>query len=77
MKCIFCERSVIGSSDAVTVDGGAPSHRHCYHFELMSQRVFKNLKLKALTDYELQELGDLVKQEKNSRDESADMVELF
>ncbi|GAA3912353.1 hypothetical protein GCM10022277_03860 [Litoribacillus peritrichatus] len=77
MKCVFCERSVIGSSDAVSIDGGAPAHQNCYQFQLLSQRVFKNIQLKSLSDHELEELEDLVKQEKNSREESFEMVELF
>ncbi|MFC3150192.1 DUF2175 domain-containing protein [Litoribrevibacter euphylliae] len=61
----------------VTVEGGAPAHANCYQFDLMSQRVFKSLKLTALTDSELNDLFDLVKLEMNSRSPAANDVELF
>lgn len=77
MRCIYCDQSVIGSDVAITVEGGAPAHSNCYQYELMSQRVFKNIKLTALTDSELNELQDLVKLEMNSRSSVADEVDLF
>lgn len=77
MRCIYCGQNVVGSGNAVTIQGGAPAHAHCYQFELMSQRIFRHLKLTSLTDLELGELHDLVKLEVNSRDKTADEVELF
>ena len=77
MRCIYCDQTVVGSGNAVTIEGGAPAHAHCYQYELMSRRIFKHLRLTALTDGELNELQDLVKLEVNSRNEIADEVELF
>ena len=77
VRCVFCGASVIGSGAAVTIEGGAPAHAHCYQYELMSQRIFKHLKLTDLSDGELTELQDLVKLEVNSRSDAADEVELF
>ena len=77
MRCIYCDSSVVGSRDVLTIEGGAPAHTNCHQFELMSQRVFRNLKLTALTDSELNELHDLLKLEMNSRSAASNEVELF
>lgn len=77
MRCVYCDANVVGSGSAVTIEGGAQAHAHCYQFELMSQRIFKHLKLTTLSDRELTELHDLVKLEVNSRSDFADEVELF
>ena len=77
MRCVFCDKSVIGVGNVVTIQGGAPAHLDCHKFQLMSQRVFKGIKLTTLSDSELTELSDLVKQEMNSRAPQMDAVELF
>lgn len=77
MRCVYCNGNVVGDKTAVTIQGGAPAHANCHEFQLLSQRVFKNLKLTALTDVELNELQDLVKVELNSRAPQVEAVELF
>lgn len=77
MRCVYCDCNVVGSRDVVAVEGGAPAHANCYQFDLMSQRVFKSLKLTALTDSELNDLFDLVRLEMNSRSPAANNIELF
>ncbi|GLQ32086.1 hypothetical protein GCM10007876_25650 [Litoribrevibacter albus] len=77
MRCVYCDASVVGSRDAVTVEGGAPAHANCYKYKLVSQRVFRDIKLTDLTDSELNELHELVKSEVNSRSVVCDEIELF
>jgi len=68
---------MIGSSDPITINGGAPAHSHCHQFELMSQRIFKNIQLTTLSNKELDELNELVLLELNSRNKINDSVDLF
>ena len=77
MRCVFCNQSLIGSADAISIEGGAPSHRKCYQMEQLSKRIFKGLELAALADGELVELQDLIRQEQNSRSPGELEVELF
>lgn len=78
MRCIYCGQVVVGER-GMTVPGVGSAHRSCHTADLMLRRTFKDLELAGLTDEELQELEELLMQEKRARnrsDEEED-VELF
>lgn len=77
MRCIFCSNLVFGEQ-GVTVDGHGPGHRHCLETHKSQQRQFGGIDLNTLSDTQLHELEELLKQEKNARSGvAAESVVLF
>lgn len=76
MKCIYCNKTVIGM-DAMSVSGRGSAHSRCHQFELVSKRVFRGISLTDLPDVDLDELHHMILLERNSRSMTDNGIELF
>ena len=77
MRCVYCEKGIVGQKDVVVVVGKGPAHEVCYEQNLISLRIFKGLCMSTLSVDELLELKEMAMIELNSRDTSESDIELF
>lgn len=80
MRCIYCEKNVVGLGDneIVMIQGEGPAHRSCHERHAMNERRFGSLNLQILDDEMLNELKELVLTEWNARQkDDMDDIELF
>ena len=71
MRCIFCDRNLLKSSalgHPITLSGVGICHSECAEDYLVNKRVFSGLKLKDLSDNDLENLYELILMERRERE---------
>lgn len=78
MRCLYCEKNVIGKRDIRIVPGHGPSHVDCHNIHLETTRVFEGICLKSIDASKLVALKEMVITELNARFTPQDeAIELF
>ncbi len=82
MRCIFCDKEIVGSPQhlgrPITLPSRGVAHSYCAEKDLIERRVFGNIHFSALPVNDLYELRELVLTEINVREgNTSDEIDLF
>lgn len=81
MRCVYCNKHVVGNPNVVVIQGNGPAHNECYQKSLvqLNKREFAGLDLSTFEDTTLWELIDMARMELNARvpQQNNDEVVLF
>lgn len=69
MKCMHCEKEVVGKNP-ITVQGVGIAHYDCHKKKLDESRIFMGINLSSLSIEELSNLSDLLCAEIDIRDKT-------
>ncbi len=81
MRCPYCSKGVVGSTEIVMVLGEGPAHLECYQRHAVADRSFNNIHFPSLSSHDLKEMKEMILAELNIRERDlsseADGIELF